>query len=198
MIKKNFPDKILKILLKTILEIPTITYLSKETDLSRVGIWKIIKNLKKENLIDLIPMGSGKTSSFVIRLNWNNVLLKKRLSLILHKEALENSRWLENFKELEMKVDFLIIYGSILNNPKNANDIDLLSVISEKKAFVDIDKIKERIQLTSMKKIHLINFTRKEMLFELKNNNKAFLDSIKKGIVLFGYDNFIDFMKEIK
>ena len=106
-------------------------------------------------------------------------------------------KWRYNFKELENHVDFLMLFGSILHSPKDANDIDVLSLVSNEKSFVKISKIITDIQITQSKKIHAINFTKKELKHELKDKNKAYTEALKKGIVLFGQENFIKFIKEI-
>src|SRR3989344_7586740 len=125
--------KILKILLKDLAIKPTITFLAKETRMSRVGVWKIIKKMEKDKLILLNPIGAGKTSTYSISLNWENLLVEKTLALALTEDALKQQRWLSNFAELENKLDFLIIYGSILYSPREAKDIDIMGITKEKK-----------------------------------------------------------------
>ena len=180
--------KILKILLKDFTIKPTITFLAKEIGMSRVGTWKILKKLEAEKLIILSPIGAGKTSAYSISLNWENPIVEKTLSVALTEDALKNQRWLSNFAELEDKVDFLLMYGSIIHSPKEANDIDILGVTNKNK-FLEIEE--------SIKKIHAINFTPAEFKGELENPNKAFIDAIKKGIILFGQEKFIKFIKRI-
>jgi len=195
--EKNKPStEILKILLKQFPKRWTITSLAKEINLSRVGIWKVLKRLEAEKLILLSSIGEGKTSTFCIDLNWENPLLEKKLSLALTEDALENKRWLSNFAELEKKVDFLILYGSILNSSK-ANDIDILGIVSTKNNFRKIEEIIQKLQKTQIKKIHSENLTKSEFKEEIKKPNKIFIDAIKKGVVLFGQEKFIKFMKEI-
>ena len=190
------PDlKILKILLKEIALRPTITFLAKEIGMSRVGTWKILKKLETEKLIILSPIGEGKTSAFSISLNWENPIVEKTLSLALTQDAMKNQRWLSNFAELEDKVDFLLIYGSIIHSPKEANDIDILGIAG--KGFLEIEESIKKMQKTQIKKIHSLNFTPSEFKKELKNQNKAFIDAIKKGIILFGQEKFIKFIKEM-
>src|SRR3989338_2033063 len=104
----------------------TITSLAKELNLSRVGVWKILKKLEAERLILLSPIGKGKTSVININLNCENPILEKNLSLILTKDAFKNQRWLNNFKEIEDKLNFLILYGSIIHSPKEAYYIGIL------------------------------------------------------------------------
>src|SRR3989344_6206942 len=119
--KNKTNTEILKILLKQFTIKLTITSLAKELNISRVGIWKVLKKLEAERLILLSSIGEGKTSAFNINLNWGNPILEKNLSLILTEDAFKNQRWLNNFKEIENKLDFLILYGSIIHSPKEAD-----------------------------------------------------------------------------
>ena len=189
--------EILKVLLKQFTIKWTITSLAKELNISRVGIWKVLKKLEAERLVLLSHLGEGKTSIFNINLNWENSILEKNLSLILTEDAFKNQRWLNNFKELEDKLDFLILYGSIIHYPKEANDIDILGIVSNKNKFRKIEETTQRIQKTQIKKIHSENFTQTEFKEEIRKPNKIFIDAIKKGAVIFGQEKFIKFIKEV-
>jgi len=195
--KKKTDTEILKVLLKQFTIKWTITSLAKEINMSRVGIWKVLKQLETKRLILLSPIGDGRTSTFNIGLNWENPVLEKSLSLILTEDASKNQRWMNNFSELENKVDFLIIYGSIIYSSKEANDIDVLGVVSNKKGFAGIEETMRKIQKTQIKKIHSENFTQIEFRDEIRKLNKVFIDAIKKGVVLFGQEKFIKFVKEM-
>lgn len=190
-------SRILKILLKDFTIKPTITSLAKEINLSRVGVWKLLKKMQSEKLIVLYKIGHGKTSTYSINLNWNNPLVEKNLALYLTEDALINQRWISNFAELENKVDFLIIYGSVINSPKEANDVDIVGIASSKNKFIEIEDTIKKIQKTQIKKIHAINFMPTEFRQELEKPNKAFIDAIRKGVVLFGQEKFIKFMRSI-
>jgi len=189
--------KILKILLKELAIKPTITFLAKEINMSRVGTWKILKKLETEKLVILSPIGTGKTSTFSISLNWENPIVEKSLSLALTEDAIKNQRWLSNFAELEDKVDFLLIYGSIIHSPKEANDIDILGVANKNK-FLKLEESMRKIQKTQIKKIHALNFTLEEFKGELEKPNKIFIDAIKNGIILFGQEKFIKFIRGVQ
>jgi len=190
-------SKILKILLKDFTIKPTITSLAKQIGLSRVGTWKLLKKMQSEKLIALSKIGSGKTSTYSISLNWDNPLVEGNLVLSLTEDALKNQRWTNNFAELGTKVDFLILYGSIINSQKEANDIDVLGIVSNKNRFIEIDKCIKNIQKTQIKKIHALNFTLAEFKQEIGKPNKAFIDAIKKSIVLFGQEKFIKFIRNM-
>ena len=189
--------KILKILFKDFSVNQNITSLAKEISMSRVGVWKILKKMEREKFIILSKIGTGKTSTYSISLNWNNPLTEKIISIDLAKDALKNQRWLNNFAVLENKVDFLIIYGSLIHSPKEANDIDILSVVSRENRFLEIEEAIKKIQKTQIKKIHALNLTVKEFKQELEKQNKVFIDAINKGVILFGQEKFIKFMKDI-
>jgi len=189
----------LKIVLKDFSVEHTITSLSKEIGNTRMGIWKTLKKLQSDKLIILIPVGKGKTSAYLVRLNWENPLVEKVLIMLLTEESLKYPRWLANFSELKAKTNFLILYGSILSSPKEAGDIDILGVVSDKKKFSEIHKIIEKIQITQIKKIHSINFIEEELREELvSQKNPAFIEALKKGSILFGQEKFIKFVRNLK
>lgn len=190
--------KILLYVLRNPFESHTITSLSQALQLSRVGIWKIIKKLESQQHLILKPVGKGKTSTFRIALNWENPLTEKKIALYLTEEALQQPRWRHNFKELEEKVDFLILFGSILHSPQQAHDIDLIGIVSKKENLVKIQHTLDKIQKTQSKKIHTMNFLEPEFQQELQRQNRAFLDALKKGIILFGPEKFVKFMKGVE
>ena len=196
-LSQDTSKKLLTFLLKDFISNHSVSSLAKELNLSRVGIWKILKKLENHNYIVLEPIGPGKTSTFIIKLNWNNLLIERLLSFYLLEEAVINRKWQVNFADLENEVNFLIVYGSILSNPKQANDIDILCIANKNK-FIKIQTLIDKIQKTQSKKIHTLSFTENEFKLELNRNNKAFLEAIKKGIILFGQDNFIKFLKNVK
>jgi len=189
--------KILKILLKDLAIKPTISSLAGDIGMSRVGLWKVLKKMESKKIISLSPIGSGKTSTYTIGLNWDNALTGKTLAVALTEDALKNQRWASNFSELENKVDFLIIYGSILHSIKEAKDIDILAIANKNK-FLEIEEIIRKIQKTQNKKIHYLIFTNSEFIHEIEIPNKSFIDALKKGVVLFGQEKFIKFMKNVK
>ena len=188
---------ILNLLFKDFSVKHTVTSLAKEIGMTRVGIWKALKKLEAEKYVILTPVGKGKTSAYIIKLNWGNPILEKNISMLLAEESQKNQRWLSNFSGLEKQVEFLIIYGSILNNPNKANDIDIISVVPAKEAFVELEKTIDNIQKTQFRKVHAINFNEREFRSELEKPNVAFIDALKRGIVLFGQEKFIKFIRDI-
>lgn len=72
-----------------------------------------------------------------------------------------------------------------------------MGIASKSDNFVEIGKSVIKLQKVQAKKIHSINFTNAELEHELKNKNMASIDAIRKGIVLFGHEKFIRFVKDM-
>ena len=193
-IERNMDKDLLRTLLKDFSATHTVTSLARELKISRVGVWKLLKKLERREYLVLAPVGVGKTSTYTVNLKWDNIIVEKALALYLTEESIKQKRWRVNFAELEKEVDFLILYGSIVTSTQQANDIDIIG-IAKKSKFVKIQKILDKIQNTEHKNIHAINFTAPEFRKELQNNNKTFIDAVKKGVILFGQENFVRFMK---
>ncbi|HDK42555.1 MAG TPA: hypothetical protein ENG87_04195 [Candidatus Pacearchaeota archaeon] len=197
MIIESSAKKLVLLLFRDFSKTHTVTSLAEELKMSRIGIWKILKRLQSENFIKLISAGSKKTSAFIININLDNVIVDKTLALYLTEEAIRQKRWRSNFSDLENIADFIILFGSALYSSQKANDIDII-IVSQKRKFIKIQKIIDRVQKTEMKKIHNINFTEAEFIIELKKHNKAVFDAVERGVILFGQEKFIKFMKRYK
>lgn len=175
----------------------TASSLAQQLQMSRWGVWKIIKKLEKEELIVLQTTGKGKTSAQTIHLNWKNSLTEKTVALALAQEAEIQRRWKFVFADLEPEADFVILFGSILPSLQTANDIDILTVAKEKK-LLKINNSIQVIQKTQEKKIHAHNFTSRELMQELQKPNKIFLDALRRGVILFGQEKFIELMRKVR
>lgn len=189
--------EILKILLKDFTKRNTISSISEKIGIGRSGVWKALKRLESKKLISLDPIGKGKTSTHEITLNWKNPLLEKFMAAILIEDALKQERWRDNFKKLEKQTLFTILFGSILHSPKEANDIDLIIVVKSEEDFKMIESTILEVGQTQIKKIHAIDLTKEELKTELTKKNKAYLEALKKGVILFGQENFIKFVEDI-
>lgn len=176
----------LKIIFKDFLTDYNSRNLSKIIGISHVGTFKILKKLEKNRLIISKRIGNA----LVYSINLNNSIAKKIIDSILAIETSNHLRWIEEFKPLENKVHFAILFGSVLKDEKTAKDIDIL-VVSDKNNFNEIKKfISERNKLTN-KKIHLLFQTVDDFKHDLKDKNKVTIEIIKKGVVLFGQEEFI-------
>ena len=191
-------DKILSILIKEPLTDHSATSLSKTLGITRQGLWKTLNKLSKEKLIYLNSIANTKKSAVNVKLNFNNPLTEKIVSVLLTKEALNYERWRFNFNEIKDYSKFMILFGSILNSPKEANYIDLLAIVNNKEDFAAIDKLMLKLQQSQLKKIHFIDLTGKEFKEEIEiNKNKAYIDALKKGVILFGQEDYVKFIMNL-
>ena len=190
-------EKILKKLLKDFIRQYTLTTIAQDIGMTRSGTWKVLKKLESEELIILTTIGERKTSAYKISLNWNNPLIESTLITLLTKESLNYKQWKFNFEKLEQELEILILFGSIVYSPKEAGDIDIMCIAKENK-LGKIGDIVLDIQQTQNKKIHAINLLYKELKQEINNKNKAYIEALKKGIVLFGQDNFVKFIRSLQ
>lgn len=190
-------NRILLILLKEPFAKHTITSLAGKLEITRQGVWKSIDKLIKQKLITVETLNISKTSTAIVKINWSYPLTEKTLSLMMTQESLTYERWVDDFKDLKSQIQFLVLFGSILHSPKTANDIDILAVVEDRSNFKDLDESIRKIQITQLKKIHCIEFTESELKSELGRPNKAYLDALKKGVILYGQDQFIKFIKDV-
>jgi predicted nucleotidyltransferase/DNA-binding phage protein len=194
--KNRTSDNILSILIKEPLADHSATSIARALGITRQGLWKTLNKLSRDKLISLKSVADTKKSAFNIKLNFENPITEKVISLLLTKESLNYERWRFNFSEVKDYSRFIILFGSILHSPKEANDIDLLIIADDKKDFHAISKIMLKLQQTQIKKVHSIDISDNELKKELKaNKNKAYLDALKKGIVLFGQDEYVEFIR---
>ena len=189
--------RVVLLLLKDFSTIHTITSIGKELGMTRSGIWKVLKRLEREKYAIMKATGK-KTSTIIPKLNFKNDLLDKYFDLALSREAIDYERWVFNFTDVKEHVSFFILYGSILKSYAKAKDIDVIGVIHDRENFKKLHKSLDNIQKSESKRIHTINFTESEFREELLKPNKAFIEAVKKGVVLFGQEEFIGFMKKMR
>ncbi len=166
--------------------------ISKLLDISHVGAQKIFKRLLEQNL--LINRKIGK--SIVYKLKLEDDYVRKLIAFLLADEANSFKRWKEEFRELSEKAKIVILYGSVIKNYSKANDIDVMIVI-DKKDVKEIDKIIKQKQEILPKSLHAIKLTHKDMIKNLNKKNKALIDIVKNGVVIYGQDKYVEIIKGV-
>ena len=181
--KLSNEQKIIKILFKDFLILYNSRSISKLIGITHAGAFKILIKLEERGIVKHIKIGKAKIYS----LNIDNPVADKEIEMALTIEAQNYEKWLEEFKELKNKANFVILFGSIIKNEESARDIDIL-VIAEKDKFVEIKRVISERNKISNKKIHLILQNPEEFKKDVNNKNKVMIEIIKTGIVLFGQD----------
>ena len=103
----------------------------------------------------------------------------------------------QNYSYVVLGSTALMSYTANKGYERPIKDIDIIGVAQGKKLAKISDKIL-KAQETQTKKIHSINLTQKEFKQELKRPNKAYVEAVKKGVILFGQENFIKFIRGLQ
>jgi len=193
---KGLTKKEIEVLLKLLKDFTrdyNANSITKVIGITPRGALKILKGLKKENLV----IGKELGKAVFYKINLNDYYTYRVMETLLINEAREKaSRWLYEFKDLFKDIEIAIIFGSIVKNSKKANDIDLLLVF-KKEQNRSINKIIEEKRAISKKTIHLIKQSPKDLENNLKKRDKIILNALKNGYVLYGYDKLLEVLKHV-
>lgn len=186
-------QEIIKILFKEPYESYNSRSISKKIGISHAGAFKILENLKKNKIVNSKKIGRANICS----LNLEDEIAEKQIEIILTLESRNYKRWTEEFLEMKNEVRFIILFGSIIRNEKEAKDIDIL-IVSNKSNLNKIKTIIEKKKNVLIKPIHALHQTEKDFIKGLHSKNKTMLEILKTGIVLYGRENLIKIMKKLQ
>lgn len=167
--------------------------ISKILKISHVGSQKIFKRLLKENLIK--DKQIGKSIIHSLRLEEDYVC--KLISFLLADEANSKfKRWQEEFKALFKKDRIIMLFGSAIKNYEAARDIDIMLIIG-KKDYKEVKKIMNEKQELLPKELHSIEMTEEDLIKNIKKREKAVMDAVKNGVILYGQDKYVEVIKNV-
>ena len=89
------------------------------------------------------------------------------------------------------------MYGSILTKGEQSRDVDIMVIIG-RKALERVEKECDKISKKGTKEIHILVQTENDLKENIKKKNKAILDIIKRGVVLWGEDYIVKSIKNVK
>jgi predicted nucleotidyltransferase len=164
--------------------------LSKTLDISHVGTQKLLKRFKNEGLVESKKIGK----SIVYKPKYDNDYNRKLIAFLMADEAIGFKRWKEEFKAIDTDNTAVILFGSIVKAPEHAKDIDLL-VIADKDDPINNEL--NRIAKLQPKPLHILRLTKEEFLKNIQSNNKAMIDIVRNGIVLYGQDKYVEVLKNV-
>ncbi len=174
MITKDNNLKVIELFFKHPYKTFHIREIARLTGLSSAGIIKIIKRLKKENL--LISKKEKMVEEIKPDFDGRFLFIKRLYNVY----SLNDSGLIDYLKKYYELPKAIILFGSYSNGTDNENsDIDLAIIAGDKK-LPDLTGF-ERL-LARKINIHIIN---------LNDVSKDFLNSIANGIVLEGFVEFI-------
>lgn len=189
--KINKEREILLVLFKDILSMHNSRTLAKIIGISHPGAFKILKKLEGRDIVRSRKVGRAS----IYYLNFDNDIAKKEIELALLLETNKYKKWVEEFKQLKEISNFVVLFGSIIKNEREAKDIDLL-IISKSKEFKEIKRIIEENNNLLNKRVHPIIQSEEDFIKDLLNKNKVTIEIIKTGIILYNPESMISILEK--
>jgi len=191
MIPKN-TKKIISYLLKN-LDLVNINQISKKLNISVGSAFKILKDLKKNNIVLSNDLGNAKFYQITLdneeTIKWCEILL------------LEERRTLKGYPKIYSEeiqkfghAELIILFGSVLNN-KDFNDVDVLFITNKPK---EVTKFCLNLSKVRTKPIVPLILKKEDFINEIKNKKEVALHIIKTGVVLKGEPKFLEMLKNAK
>src|SRR3989344_4514157 len=175
MVPKN-TKKIMLYLLRN-LELVNINQISKRINISVGSAFKILRELKKNNLVLSSNLGNSK----FYQINLNNEETIRWCEILLSEEKRNLKGYSKIYAEEIQKFEYaeiIILFGSILNN-KNFNDVDVLFITNKPK---EVTKFCLNLSKVRTKPVVPLILKKEDFIKEIKNNKEAVLDILKTGI----------------
>lgn len=166
--------------------------ISKKIHKTREGAFKALKKLEEDTIVEGKTFGKAR----FYKIDYDNEYALKNVETLFMEEAKPYQRWKDEFKELFKYADIVVVFGSFIKNPKTANDIDLL-LIYNKKYDKQISRIIKEKNEMLMKRIHPIKQTANDFKANIKKKDKVLLNAVKEGIVLNGYEKYVELIKDV-
>lgn len=168
--------------------------LSKVISVSPMGALKILKRLAAQGILKSKQMGQA----VFYKVNLEEDYARSYVRFLLKKEASESAprirRWVRELRRLE-GADIGIVFGSVVRKDK-FNDVDALLVL-HKAQNSRLDKSIRDLNKINVKKIHAVKQTRKDLVSNLGKKDRVVLEIIKSGIVLFGYEEIVEVIRDV-
>ncbi|NQU79008.1 hypothetical protein HQ545_04530 [Candidatus Woesearchaeota archaeon] len=170
--------------------------LSKRLGLTPMGTLKILKRLEKQGILKSRQMGRA----VFYRMDFSNDYTRTYLRFILQKEAEHSTprvkRWVKELRKFKDAADIGILFGSVLSH-KEFSDVDVLLVFKHNQNK-KINSLLKEISGLSVKRIHAVKQTKDDLKVNIKSMDKVVLSILRRGIVLFGYDQLIKVVESAK
>ena len=185
--------KAIEFLLRNFSKQYSINRLAKELEISPGGMFKILKKLEARGLVKRKDLANS--AFYSINYSSENALDACAFALSEKKTAPYTRMWISELEKLKDITYLAILFGSLLAKGREAGDVDAL-LIFDRKRIKEIDKAIDDLNMIKSKKIHAIYQTRDEFVKNIKNLDKAILEEIRAGIVLWGRDFLVEAIKD--
>ena len=180
-------------LIRNFTEKYNINQLARKLNLSPRGSYKILKKLESQKII--VPEKLGNAIFYSI--NLENELAVKVSELVLSEKREDPNleTLIEDLAELKKISYSIIVFGSFVENPKKANDVDVL-ILSNASNYKKLKEEIEEINSILAKEIHPVFQTEKDLEQNIKEKDKVILDIIRTGFILWGSHHIVKAIKK--
>lgn len=192
MITKN-EKKVLRLILTAFGSDYSINNVAKECGLTPNGAYKILKKFENEGILRYKKIANIKS----YKINFDNEKTTKILELILIPDIEGRIEYrTKDLESLRKITKACILFGSYITAKKEPNDLDILFVF-ERANYKEYKKRLAGIKEITPVKIHDIIQTEEDLATNIREKNKAVLNALKNGIVLWGQEMMIRVIKNV-
>jgi len=164
--------------------------LGKKQGITPMGALKILKKMGRQNILKPRKMGNA----VYYEPNLGEEYPRKLFEFLLRKEAEEASprvrRWVREARKLFGKSEAAILFGSVLEKEDHA-DVDLLLILTPAQGR-KIDQEMEQLNSMSVKKIHAVKQTKKDLVENVRKKDPVVLNALSGGIIAYGYEKIVE------
>lgn len=192
MITEN-EKKVLRLILTAFGSDYSINNIAKECGLTPNGAYKILKKFENEGILKYKKIANIKS----YKINFDNEKTTKILELVLMQDTKGRIEYRTKDLESLRKITKVgILFGSYITAKKEPNDLDILFVF-ERANYKEYKKRLAGIKEITPVKIHDIIQTEEDLATNIKEKNKAVLNALKNGIVLWGQETMVRVIKDV-
>ena len=186
-------SRVMGLLIRDFSQSYNINHIARTLNITPGGAFKILKKLKSRGYLTEEKLGNN---SFY-KINYHSQESLDTCIFVLTEKALTPylKVWLRDLESLRNKTDAAILFGSALENPQKARDIDILLVF-ERKNLHEIDSLIEGLHKIKSKKLHALYQTNQDLITNIKKQDKVILEIIKKGSILWGGGVLVNSIKD--
>ena len=180
--------KVINFLIRNFTERYSINQISKKLRISPMGCYKILKKLETKEVVKYEKIGNAQF--YFVDLKTPFSVKIAELALTGEKNDPITEVFRDDIAPLKEITKAVMVFGSFAENPKNANDIDLLILLENanyKKIRVEIDKLNK----ISPKEIHPLFQTEEDFKKNIKEKDKVVLNILSKGYILWGSEYIV-------
>lgn len=170
----------------------SINEIARRLNLSPRGAYKILKKLEKIEAITPEKIGNA----IYYKTNFNDEIGIKLSEFVLVQNELNPYLQVQeaDLKRLRKIASACVLFGSVIEKGREANDIDVMFVIKKDGLKKLASAIKD-IQVIKIKKIHRLVQTKEDLAENIKKKDKVIMSIIKTGKVLWGAEIIVEAIK---